>query len=55
VAGVEKPDLGGELRGNVDNLLAVFEEALRERPAPLLPLTAQTRSGQDSAYLRIAA
>jgi hypothetical protein len=44
VAGVEEPDPGGELRGNVDDLLAVLEESLRERPAPLLPSTAQTRS-----------
>jgi hypothetical protein len=32
VAGVEETDPGGELRGDVDNLLAVFEESLRPWP-----------------------
>ena len=33
VAGVEEPDPGGELRRDVDDLLAVLEESLRERAA----------------------
>ena len=33
VAGVEEPDPGRELRGDVDDLFAVFEESLRERSA----------------------
>ena len=33
VAGVEQPDPGGELRRDVDDLLAVLEEPLRQRPA----------------------
>ncbi len=55
VAGVEEPDSGGELGGHVDDLLAVLEEPLCERPAPLLPSTAQTRSGQAATYFRMAA
>ena len=33
VAGVEQPDPGGELGRDVDDLLAVLEEPLRQRPA----------------------
>jgi hypothetical protein len=33
VAGVEQPDPGSQLRGDVDDSFAVLEEALRERPA----------------------
>ena len=33
VAGVEQPDPGRELRRDVDDLLAVLEESLRQRPA----------------------
>jgi len=32
VAGVEETDPGGELGRDVDDLFAVFEESLRERP-----------------------
>jgi hypothetical protein len=55
VVGVEEADSSCELRRDIDDLLTVFEESLREgRPAPLLPSTAQTRSGQASTYLSIA-
>ncbi|GGO70458.1 hypothetical protein GCM10012276_09080 [Nocardioides deserti] len=47
MAGVEEPDSGGELRWDVDDLLAVLEQSLRERspgavaslhrPEPLRP------------------
>ena len=33
VAGVEQPDPGGELRRDVDDVLAVVEQPLRQRPA----------------------
>jgi hypothetical protein len=32
VASVEETDPGGELRGDVDNLFAVFQESLRQWP-----------------------
>ena len=47
VAGVEQPDPGRELGRHVDDVLAVGSSSrcASGRPAPLLPSTAQTRSG----------
>ncbi len=50
VASVEEPDPGGELRRDVHHLLAASSSRWASgRPAPLLPSTAQTRSGQALA------
>jgi hypothetical protein len=56
VAGVEQTNPGSQLRRDVDDLLAVFEETLREWPAgSVAASTAHTRSGQAPTYFRIAA
>jgi hypothetical protein len=56
VAGFEQPRPGGELGWNVDHLLPVGQRPLRQGgPAPLLPSTAHTRSGQGATCLRIVA
>ena len=56
VAGVEQPDPGGELGGDVNDSFAVFEESLRERPAgPVAALDCPDPLGPGAAYLRIAA
>jgi hypothetical protein len=51
-----RSSIGGDLGWHVDHLLAVCQQPLRQgRPAPLLPSTAQTRSGQAATCLRIMA
>jgi hypothetical protein len=56
VAGVEHPNPGGQLGRDVDHVLAVGQSrCAKDRPAPLLPSTAHTRSGQATTCLRIAA
>jgi len=56
VAGGEQPDPGGELGRDIDDVLTVLEESLGQRPAGAVAAsTAQTRSGQEAAYVRIAA
>jgi hypothetical protein len=48
VAGVEEPDPGSELGGTSTTCSpASRSRCAKGRPAPLLPSTAQTRSGQD--------
>jgi hypothetical protein len=55
VASVEQADPRPKLPRHVDDSLAFSEESLREgRPTPWLPSTAQIRSRQGPAYLRIA-
>jgi hypothetical protein len=56
VAGVEEPRAGRQLRGDVNDVLAVREQPLRQRPAgAVAALDRQTRSGQARACLPIAA
>ncbi|HEX6325955.1 MAG TPA: hypothetical protein VFZ72_05240, partial [Jiangellaceae bacterium] len=53
--GVEQPDPGGEFGGDVDDVLASLKQPLGQRAAGTVGAsTAQTRSGQDFAKVRIA-
>jgi hypothetical protein len=53
--GNEEPDPGDELRRDVEDLLAVFEQALRQKPAgSVAALDPHARSGQAPEYWRIA-
>ena len=50
MAGVEEADPGGELGGDVDDLLAVLEQSLRQRasgPVAALDRLAPIRPGLD--------
>ncbi|GAA2170184.1 hypothetical protein GCM10009845_39080 [Pedococcus bigeumensis] len=56
VAGVEQANPGGQLGRHVDNMFAIFEQSLRQRPPRTVAAsTAHTRSGHPATYLRIAA